>query len=392
MEENKREETNRSFDVKYLKVTQPIGDFYIASIPAKQLVDITDFDVRRVLMEDRDVEKYLGIQRPLNKDRVKEISGYVGTVDACFPTGIIVAIPDKCIKLNEDTGTMTISNFIDSIDEEDSVIYKRIARVLDGQHRLAGLKDYNEVFDVNVSIFVDLDIADQANIFATVNIAQTKVNKSLTYDLYDFMKARSPQKTCHMIAITLDREDGSPLYKMIKRLGVTTPGRSRETLTQATFIKPLLKMISASPRDDRDRYLRKKTPKKIDLKQLKRHPFQHMFVEEKDFHITDILWNYFSAVQDKWPEAWASRDRGVMLNRTNGYLALMRYLLFLFDNKFKVGTVPTKEEFSEVFSDINIKSKDFNVDRFAPGSSGEGLLFNTLKDQTKINQPMDKRD
>jgi len=33
-------------------------------------------------------------------------------------------------------------------------------------------------FDVNVSIFVDADIADQATVFATVNLAQTKVTEA----------------------------------------------------------------------------------------------------------------------------------------------------------------------------------------------------------------------
>lgn len=372
------EETKRSIEVKYLKVTQPIGDFYIASIPAKDLVDITDFDVRRVLMEERDIERYLGIQRPLNKNRVKEISSYVRTMDACFPTGVIIAIPEKCISLDEDSGTMTISNFIEGTDEEDNIIYKRIARVLDGQHRLAGLNNFENEFEVNVSIFVDIDIADQANIFSTVNLAQTKVNKSLAYDLYDLMKTRSPQKTCHLIAVTLDREKDSPFYKMIKRLGVATPGRSEETLTQATFIQPLLKMITADARGDRDRYLRKKKPKKIDPKLLKRHPFQHMFVDEKDFEITDIIWNYFSAVKEKWPTAWASRDRGVMLNRTNGYRALMRYLLYLFDNEFNPGDIPTQEQFAAIFHNISIEDTDFNVATFAPGSSGEGVLYRSL--------------
>ena len=86
-------EDEKSLTFHCLKVTQPIGDFYIASIPAKELVKITYFDVRRVLMEERDVERYLGVQRPLNPGRVKDISAYVQTSDACFPTGIIIAVP-----------------------------------------------------------------------------------------------------------------------------------------------------------------------------------------------------------------------------------------------------------------------------------------------------------
>src|SRR3990172_10060714 len=109
----------KSFTIKYLKVTQPIGDFYLASIPAKRLVEITYFDVRRVLMVERDVERYLGIQRPLNPHRVKEIQAYVRTADACFPTGVIIAVPAKCVVLNEDASEMTISNYLDAQEETD---------------------------------------------------------------------------------------------------------------------------------------------------------------------------------------------------------------------------------------------------------------------------------
>jgi DGQHR domain-containing protein len=367
----------KKFDVRIVKVSQPLGDFYIASIPAKTLVDITDFDIRRVLIEMRDVEKYLGIQRPLDPKRVNEISDYVNTVDACFPTGVIVSIPAKCVSINDDETVMSISNYIETDNEDEVVIYKKIARVLDGQHRLAGLRDFEGQFEINVSIFVDMDISDQANVFSTVNLTQTKVQKSLAYDLYEVMKARSPQKTCHNIAVTLDREDGSPFRKRIKRLGVANPNRTGETLTQSTFIEPLLKMVSANPMLDRDFYLRNKIPPKVPENELNQHPFQHMFVDEKDFDITDIMWNYFEAVSKKWNN-WISTDKGVMLNRTNGYRALMRFLNHLFNSEFNKNYKPSLDEFQKVFINVDIHDDDFNVVTFPPGSSGEGRLFRSL--------------
>ena len=374
-------EDRQELTVKYLKVSQPIGDFYICSISASKLIEITYFDVRRVLIEERDVERYLGVQRPLNPKRVKEINDYANTKDACFPTAVIIAIPGKCAEINEDAGELIISNYIDTEDEGETVLFRNIARVLDGQHRLAGLEHFEGDFDINVSIFVDADIADQGNIFSTVNLAQTKVNKSLVYDLSDLAKSRSPQKTCHNIAVTLDREKGSPFYKTIKRLGIATPGREGETLTQATFIEPLLNMVSDNPMRDRDTYLRKKRPIKISEQQLSKHPFQHLFVEEKDFEITDIMWNYFSAVRERWPIAWASRNKGFMLNRTNGYRALMKFLNYLFAEKFKPGEIPGQSEFLDILRQINLKNEDFNVDSFPPGSSGESTLRRTLVDQ-----------
>ena len=79
-----------------------------------------------------------------------------------------------------------------------------------------------------------MDIQDQAMVFATINLKQTKVNKSLAFDLYEFTKTRSPQRTCHDIARFLNYKKKSPFESRIKMLGV---GRwPTETITQATFV------------------------------------------------------------------------------------------------------------------------------------------------------------
>lgn len=381
-------EEKRSITCKCLKVSQPLGDFYIASIPAKELVELTEFDVRRMIRDERAVESYLGIQRPLNPKRVKEIEVYVRGLDACFPTAVIVAIPGKCIDLSDDETVLTISNYLDVSEDEEPVLYKNIARVLDGQHRLAGLENYDKNFDINVSIFVDADIADQANIFSTVNLAQTKVNRSLAYDLYDLMHSRSPQKTCHQITVTLDREKDSPFYHKIKRLGVATLGRSGETLTQASFIEPLLTFISKNATIDRQIYLGGGTPNKVDERELIKHPFQHMFIDERDFEITDIMWNYFAAVQKRWRGAWENTERGskLILNRTNGYQALMKFLRAVYIH-LGAQRVPSMEEFLGVFAQIRLNDEDFNSDRYLPGSGGQSSLYKELLELSKIPEP-----
>lgn len=84
-----------------LKARQPIGDVFLASIPYDQLVKITYFDVRRVLQDDRDVERYLGIQRPLIRSRVDGLQKYVNFFDASFPTAIIIAVPPEIASASE---------------------------------------------------------------------------------------------------------------------------------------------------------------------------------------------------------------------------------------------------------------------------------------------------
>jgi DGQHR domain-containing protein len=368
-------EDNISFEVKCIKSKQPIGEFYVGTIDHKRLTDITWFDVRRIVRE-REVETYLGVQRPLNPARVDEIGQYVTTVDACFPTAVILSVPGACAVYDEERAVMTLSNFLEPEPDTEKIRYREIAKVLDGQHRIAGLKDYTgEAFDVNVSIFVDIDIAEQAYIFSTVNLAQTKVNKSLAYDLHDLAKARSPQKLCHNIAVALDAHEDSPFYRRIKRLGVATEGRFNETITQATFVESLLRYMSSNVIKDRDIYMRGGTPGRATADESRQFIFRNLMIDEKDLEIIDIIWNYFDAVRTTWPTAWDSTGRGNILNKTNGFKALMRFLRYAYLWVCSPGHVPTKNQFLEIFARVTLKDADFNVDNFKPGSSGESELF-----------------
>jgi DGQHR domain-containing protein len=239
-------------------------------------------------------------------------------------------------------------------------------------------------FDLNVSIFVDIDISDQANIFSTVNLAQTKVNRSLAYDLFDLAKSRSPEKTCHLIAVALDKQEKSPFYKKIKRLGVSTDGRFDEKITQATLVKSLLPYISDNPSRDRDLYLRGKKPKEASAGEIEKMIFRNMFLEEKDLEIAEVLFRYFSVVKNKWSQAWGSSGTGDILNRTNGFRALMRFLRPVYLYLGNPGMVPTVEQFSKVFDRIDMKDSEFNVDNFKPGTSGESKLYLTFLEKSRL--------
>lgn len=367
-----------SFEVPAIKVKQPIGEFFIASMPSTRLCEISYFDVRRMLKE-RDIETYLGIQRPLNKKRVEELEKYVRTYDACFPTAVILAIESCCATYDDQSGGLTIRNVPQREDGGEPVYYRNIARVLDGQHRIAGLESLSDPnFEVNVSIFIDMDIEDQAYVFSTVNLAQTKVNPSLAYDLFELSRARSPQKTCHNVAVALDRNAKSPFYKRIKRLGVSTPGRSGETISQATFVKSLLRLVSHDPNKDRDTLLRGGTLRKPSKEELVKMPFRGLFVDEQDLTIADIVWNYFSAIRNRWPTAWDSTERGNVLPRTNGFKALMNVLPHAYLRVSKPGEKASTEAFLALFEAVQFNDDEFTVERFKPGTSGESELTNAL--------------
>jgi|SRR4029453_526232 hypothetical protein len=93
--------------VNCIEVQQPIGTFYIGAIQASDLVTISFADVRRP--EGREIERYIGTQRDLSPARVADIKKYVTTVDACFPTSVILAIPSSEAKLDDSRTILEIT-------------------------------------------------------------------------------------------------------------------------------------------------------------------------------------------------------------------------------------------------------------------------------------------
>jgi DGQHR domain-containing protein len=373
------------------EVKQKNGAFFSACLPAEVLTQITFSDVRRLVDEERDVERYLGVQRPISRNRVKKIREYILSPDPTFPTAIIVAIDERCVQYDPEIGQMTLVEAHVSKDTGDGteIPLKKIAKVLDGQHRLAGF--FNEQgefdiggaeFDMNVSIFVGADLSVQAQIFATVNLAQTKVSRSLVYELEDLSNARSPFRTAHNIAVGLDGLRSSPFHKRIKRLGFVTPGRTGETITQAAFVEALTALISRDPFADRNAYIDGRKLELVRGEDEIRTPFRNMFIEgeEADFDIADNVDNYFRAVRDKWPKAWAdtSRKSGI-LPKTNAFRAFMRHLKDVYPDLAKLhGRVVPVEHYAQVLSGIDLKDSELTTRNFKPGSSGESAFYKVL--------------
>lgn len=390
-------EDHKSISFPVMRVQQPIGDFFIGSIPARDLFDIAYFDIRKLVHEDG-IDDYLGIQRELSRSRLREIRQYVKGPDATFPTAVILSIPDECASLRpidcegaaaELFFELTLANAPDLEDDNGQpILYKQIARVIDGQHRIAGLEKYHgPAFEINVAIFIGLDISDQANVFATVNLAQTKVNKSLVYDLLALSKARTPERVCHNVAVVLDKLEGSPFFKRIKRLGKATEGRLNETLSQATVVQGILQHICKN----RDQIMEDRNIGKINGKWMKpgreeadRTVLRLHFVEGRDEDIVDLLWNYFSAVAQRWPDAWNASGRGRMLNKTNGYNALMRFFGPAYRDLAGPGEMISQAKFYTLFNRVKLDDDDFTPDRFLPGSTGATELYRLLLEQSGV--------
>jgi hypothetical protein len=140
----------------------------------------------------------------------------------------------------------------------------------------------------------------------------------------------------------------------------------------------LLPLISADPKDDRDRLLRNERLAKIDTRSGGKLIFRNLFIEDKDLSIARIVGNYFDAVRERWEGGWNFRGEGRMLNKTNGFRALMRILPRAYLYFASPGDVVSKDKFAELFRRVEVDDDYFSVERFKPGSSGEKDLAEFL--------------
>ena len=325
--------------------------------------------------------------QPLSKRPLRELYDYVNFDYATFPTSIVIAVDERCAALTEVKGCSGLFDLVISAfegnDEEPEIPLEDTAFIIDGQHRLAGLENLDEdrLFEVNVSIFVGADLADKAEIFSTVNLAQTKVNRSLVYDLFSYAKAPSPFKMAHEITIALDQDEDGPFFEKIKRLGVTSPGRDKETLSQATVVKGILRHMPRNPEMEKNKGFLGSSSRPERGESWESKIFVTFYRESDDVSIFKILTNYFKAVQQCWPTVWDDDEEGFILNRTNGYNALIRFLRDCYLHIVDEPAVVRLAQFSEIFLDMKIGAKEFTSDRFKPGSSGASELYHLFVDR-----------
>lgn len=332
-----------SFD--YIEVRQPIGVFYLCSIPANVLLKIVSVTRRGQQAE--------GVQRELSEPRIKKIGEYCSDPDAIFPTPIVVSVNvDANVKVDEEKRKIIIGR-------DESII----GDVIDGQHRLWGIErsSYVESFYLPVVLMFGLTTEQKAYVFSTINSNQVKVSPSLIYDLFDVAKERSPHKTVHQIARVMNNSESSPFHNRLKMLGKKEQNQDNATLSQGTFAKSVLQLISKNPDDDARRIKRGEK-----LVQDERCPLREYFIDDKDDVITKILMNCYSALKDVFPKEWDTPQKNILW-KTTGFRAVI-YALPSLIRKGRREKVLTKDYFVMCFSafrkqleieHLTLTSKDF---------------------------------
>ncbi len=286
------------------EVTQPIGTFYFGKMDSNELLKFS-FPVQR--------NSEGGVQRRLRQERLKDISSYCNDPDATFPTPIILSI---------DTDT---NNYLKKINdylfeyELDLESNNIKAEILDGQHRLNGIKLSGINFELPVVIMFNLTSEEKAYVFSTINSNQQKVDKSLIYDLFDLSKTRSPYKTCHELARLFNLKENSPFLGRLKML--EKRDSKMQSLSQGTFVRYVSTLISDNPQKD---YIDIKN--NIKLQNNKPScPLRYYFITDQDEIIYLILSNCFSALKNTFPIEWNDPD-SYILTKTVGFGAVIKFL------------------------------------------------------------------
>ena len=213
----------------FIKIKQREQIFYLTNLPASIVVSVSYASVR-----GRDQEKG-AVQRVLNTRRISNIKDFALN-GGDFPNSIVMNWVKNNIKIDEEKGIITF------IPEENS------AQLIDGQHRVAGLKEaiaeqpeFGD-YELPVAIYIGLSTKACADIFLAINTEQKPVHRSLVFDLYEIADEQIVDQAAARardIAVELN-EAGAPFYAMIKFPGEPPRKGGVALSTVVTAIKPLI--------------------------------------------------------------------------------------------------------------------------------------------------------
>ncbi|KZN52951.1 DGQHR domain-containing protein [Pseudoalteromonas luteoviolacea] len=312
------------FNKPALFVKQPFRDFYIVSIQASKLVNVCySFPAMY------GGEALNGVQRGLNEKRISNIAEFSKTENALFPNSIILSaniLPDGTIP-DDDRWHIEGDNLVIPTD-------KPYASIVDGQHRLAGLKkalesgEIDDSFYVVCAVYFELTAPEQAEVFATINFNQQKVDKSLAYQLFGYdleatdRKYWAPDTLAIYYSRLLNKMEESPFFGRVN-FGMIKDEKSSNldwTISTSCLVEGITSLMSSNPAADRyDIHKKKLIRNERDCLEVKRNspPLRPAYIDKKDKSIFDLLLDYFK----KWSDCAWQNERTSFMRKTIGIQA-----------------------------------------------------------------------
>lgn len=373
--------------ISAIKVSQPLGEFYISKIKAKDLLRISTSSVLRYEKDG----SLKGNQRPLKLDRLKLIANFIKSEEMCFPTSIIVAANVNDIGLIEEDDNRW------KIEPVENDVYNLIipdgnnvsSLIIDGQHRLNAFRStsdsYKEI-ELVCSIFFDLPAPYQAYLFATINGNQKRVDKSLALELFGYSVDNEPQNTWspEKLAVFLTRKfnftKDSPLYQRIKLAPLYSQledivDKSKWMLSTAAMVDGILKLISSNPQRDRDFLVMKKeefwgdkTRKSLVKSSRDKSVLRDFYINCADDIIYEVLESFFGSVKSM---LWNNASQNSVITKTIGISILFDILREILEKDVSI------RRFEEYI--FKIKDIDYSSDYFQLSGLGKTRLRRILR-------------
>ncbi|GAB2664222.1 DGQHR domain-containing protein [Vibrio panuliri] len=353
-----------------IKISQPYGDFYSVVIQS---------DILLKLCHSREAEYrdgfISGAQRKQSESQKKDIAKFIESEQACFPNNIILSAnydeQDNLLEYDYQWKFEHIQGDLYKIFIPDLNI--KSCSIIDGQHRLKAFElTKTSPMAISCSIFDALEPHAQAEIFATINFNQRKVDKSLAYQLFGVSLEHTNRSSWSpdMLAVYFCRKfskSGGVLHRRINyRIKNQDVDRSWNFST-SSFVDGLVKLISKRPKLDRytiyDRTL-SGSPSRQRLQNEVDCPLRPMYQEENDLAIEQILTAYFEAVNKHiWSKVKDKSDNVLVSNI--GLLSLFEVLgKVLLSNEINRDLL---ERFDTVFS--NVDYEEFKNKELYPAST-----------------------
>jgi DNA phosphorothioation-associated DGQHR protein 1 len=387
-----------------IKVSQPLGDFFVVALDAATLRQVTFLDPTRVTSVDYRSFWYslLGAQRQSSPRRAKEIGKYIDTVEAAFPNSIILAAnyinygelqedEEKRWRIQSGTG-----HCFDLVLPTGG----KMASVVDGQHRLLGFeysKPERQSMQLLCAVYMDLPHAYQAYLFATININQRKVDKSLAYDQFGYnldeeeKDGWAPDKLAVSISRKLNLDPSSPFYNHIKIAPMNSDllfpnDRPPDwQVSMACVVEGIARLISQKPREDRD-FLHTKAAggRSRSLLLKDSSPLRELYLTNQDEDLYRLLMRFFTAAKETY---WESANARSYIRKTVGIQALFDVLRACLA---RFGTSLSAANINAVLKPS--KGVDFSSPAYQASGRGRSLVRNTILIYANMLKASDKPD
>ena len=385
------------------RVSQPIGDFYLVSLPARVLCEMCFSRPYERYRQDSSggVVNSSWFQRVFVQRRANPIAEFLKTQEAALPGTFVLAAnyteDGKFLVDDEDDFSSKVCWKVRQCQNElighQDCLYElnipsnpKSAMVVDGQHRLGGFKDQSDEIlsmDVPCAVFLDLPIPLQAYIFATINFNRKPVNKSLNYELFAFdidnekQTTWSPDKLAVFLSRKLNVDQVSPLRSHIK-IGAVDCTENTDSkvldwkVSTATIVAGVLMLITKDAQGDRNRMNQVPVGNRdrslligfnCDDEKL---PLRTLYVSNEDNLIYAIVLNFFVAIESIFNK---NGNYFPVFHKTAGVTALFKVLKLLLVDVFKSETIDVSSVMWVERLCSQGKTVDFN-DAFLSGSSG----------------------